>query len=172
MQVIFNLNVVHRKDVLPTRCVAYLKTHAHLSRFAQRADLWVRQNAVNGIEHNSRKGKTLLSLFTATTVILEALRLSLLSLFYYFIFLKTFTCIGSVKYMYFPPTLCTRNLTNRPYISGLVIVLWTHKEKQFLWKRLYWKDEYLGKDHEVSLGGDGKITSTRGLDTPWMGLGD
>ena len=74
--------------------------------------------------------------------------------------------------MYFPPTLCTRNLTNRPYISGLVIVLWTHKEKQFLWKRLYWEDEYLGKDHEVSLGGDGKITSTRGLDTLWMGLGD
>ena len=132
-----------------------------------------RQNPVNGIEHNSRKGKTLSSLFTATTVILQALRLSLLSLFYYFIILKTFTCIGSVKYMYFTPTLCTRNLTNRPYISGLSnSSLDTYWRETISLKKVVLGGRVPGKRSWGKRGWDGKIASTRGLDrgldTPWI----
>ena len=41
-----------------------------------------------------------------------------------------------------------------------------------LWKSLYWKGEYLVKDHEAGREGDEKIVSVRGLDTPRMRLGD
>ena len=48
----------------------------------------------NGIGLNSTKGKTRLSLFIATTVILQALRLSLLSLFFYYYFFKHLVVLG------------------------------------------------------------------------------